>query len=342
VVVVPIARGVALFLGAFTLLNRYGARRTPGFDANAWWIAIGFLPAAVSGILLAFAAILLVTWTFRPRCGRWRLRTTLAALGLLLVAALDNCVDFYRVWDGGEIDPWLPLPLSLVVVLVLGWLMVVVARSSAVPGMTAAPAKTATSSSGGSRGARAAVAAAAFVACAIVFPLLQFGFFGKTDYRRPADAAVVLGAQVHGDGRPSTSLNDRVMTAVDLYREGMVGTLVMSGGVGESGYNEAEVMRDMAVAEGVPAAAIIVDGQGVTTQATVDGTMTIFGRQGFDRVIAVSHFYHLPRIKLTYARAGRDVLTVPARKTGEVAQTPRIAAREIAGFWVYYLRAVLR
>jgi hypothetical protein len=37
--------------------------------------------------------------------------------------------------------------------------------------------------------------AIAFVASALVFPLAQIATFGMTDYRRPADVIVVLGAK---------------------------------------------------------------------------------------------------------------------------------------------------
>ncbi len=56
------------------------------------------------------------------------------------------------------------------------------------------------------------------------------------------------------------------------------------------------------------------------------------------RVIAVSNFYHLPRVKLTYQRAGIDVLTVPAKDTRTMVQLPYNMAREVAALWIYYLR----
>jgi hypothetical protein len=55
-------------------------------------------------------------------------------------------------------------------------------------------------------------------------------------------------------------------------------------------------------------------------------------------VLAVSHFYHLPRIKLAYQRAGLDVCTVPARQGRWLSQIPYNMAREVAAFWVYYVR----
>jgi vancomycin permeability regulator SanA len=176
----------------------------------------------------------------------------------------------------------------------------------------------------------------------LVFPLAQVLFFGRSDYRRPADAVVVFGAQVHEDGRPSTSLKDRMATAVELHEQGLAPYMVVSGAVGDSGYDEAEVMRDMAVAAGVPAERIVVDSGGVNTDATVADTVPIFDARGWTRVLAVSQFYHLPRVKLAYQRAGREVLTVPAGTSSPIPQTPTLVAREIPAFWLYYLRAVFR
>jgi hypothetical protein len=55
----------------------------------------------------------------------------------------------------------------------------------------------------------------------------------------------------------------------------------------------------------------------------------------------VSHFYHLPRIKLAYQRAGMEVRTVPARETYILAQIPYSMAREVVALWVYYLRPLV-
>ena len=102
-------------------------------------------------------------------------------------------------------------------------------------------------------------------------------------------------------------------TAVALYKDRLVKKVLVSGGVGDSGYNEALVMRDMAVKAGIRREDVIVDSSGVNTEATVRHSIPFFGAEPLPRVLAVSQFYHLPRIKLAYQRAGWDVLTVPAR-----------------------------
>jgi vancomycin permeability regulator SanA len=151
---------------------------------------------------------------------------------------------------------------------------------------------------------------------------------------------VVFGAEVHADGSPSFVLMDRMDTAIRLYKDRRVKRLVVSGAVGVSGYNEALVMRDMAVKAGVPRKDVVVDSAGVNTEATVRDTVPFFGGVGWRRIAAESDFYHLPRIKLAYARAGWNVLTVPAHSTHRIPQTPFLVLREVPAFWVYYLRAV--
>ena len=112
--------------------------------------------------------------------------------------------------------------------------------------------------------------------------------------------------------------------------------LVFSGGPGDGPVHETEAMRAMALRLGVPPTAIALDRAGLNTEATVRNT-TALATHG--RVLAVSEFYHLPRIKLAYQRAGCEVFTVPARPTHWLQAWPlRSVLREIPAFWAYYGR----
>jgi vancomycin permeability regulator SanA len=168
-------------------------------------------------------------------------------------------------------------------------------------------------------------------------------FVGTTDYRRPADAAVIFGARVYASGAPSPLLADRITTGVELYKAGLVPKLIMSGGDGADGFNEAQVMRGVAVADGVDPTAVLVDPAGVTTEATVANSMALLAPTGgvAPRVMAVSQAYHLPRVQLSFATAGIDVLTVPAADPIPIGEMPLLVAREVPAFWVYYLRVCL-
>jgi len=173
------------------------------------------------------------------------------------------------------------------------------------------------------------VARPAAVGCAAGGLLLAHLFtFGCTDYRRPADGIVVFGARVYADGTPSEALADRVRTGIDLYQQGYAGKLIFSGGGAEP-----QAMKRMALAAGVPEEAIVLDDRGLNTAATV---RNLRGR--FARVLAVSHYYHNARIKLTGRRFGVECATVPAKMTRRLAAEPRYIARECAAFAAYYLR----
>jgi vancomycin permeability regulator SanA len=323
-----VARGLSFFIGGFTLLSVVGAARSEALDANIWWVAVPFVPRLVSAGLLAAVGVAFIAYALAPRMRAWRRWPTLALFAFFAGVAVYNAVDFFLVWRAGEIAPRVPLPFSLVVALLLGFVTWAAARAPA-------PRRR--------RWAAAAVIVVIAAACIVLFPLAQVLFFGTTDYRRPAGIAVVFGAQVHAGGAPSTSLRDRMDTAVELYDEHLVHWILVSGGVGESGYNEALVMRQMAVRAGVPVDRVIVDSSGVNTEATVRHSLPFFGLAGDTPpdVLAVSQFYHLPRIKLAYARAGWDVLTVPAGTSTPIKETPYLVAREVPAFWVYYLRAIL-
>ncbi len=317
------ARVLAAWFGSLCVLNVLAGLRHPTFDPNIWWIDLRFLPKQGGQLLLLAVGALLVAHGLRPATGGRRRDASIVAVAVAGIVAAMNALAYYWIWDAGTIAPRSPVPLSLVI----GVLLALIAVSMIQP---AAPVD---------RRTALEVVAAMSLVFVIGLPLLQMAFFGTTDYRRPADAVVVFGARVRNDGAPSLTLANRVTTAAELYRDGLVDTVVMTGGIEPSGIDETIVMRDLAIQLGVPSDAIILDPGGVNTNASVANTVRIFRENGLDRVLAVSQFYHLPRIKLAYARAGVDAWTVPARTS--ITRTGAIVAREIPAFWLYYLRAVV-
>jgi SanA protein len=129
----------------------------------------------------------------------------------------------------------------------------------------------------------------------------------KTDAPK-ASAAIVFGAGLRRDGRPTTVLADRVRTAVDLYQAGRVPLLVMSGTV-RQGYDEPASMRSLAVELGVPEDAIVLDPSGDRTFETCLGTRRRFGS---GPVLLVSQHFHLPRALATCAGLGLEASGVAA------------------------------
>lgn len=151
----------------------------------------------------------------------------------------------------------------------------------------------------------AAVAAAGVVAPAVVMRATTASsrHAVDSDALRPADAALVLGARVWPDGRPSRFLRERVVVGVELYRRGLVERLLMSGaGLNKEGLDEPETMRRTALELGVPDADILTDPDGVNTWASARGAAA----RGLGSVIACSQEFHLPRSVWLCRQAGLD------------------------------------
>ncbi|AKT52873.1 hypothetical protein ADJ73_13945 [Arsenicicoccus sp. oral taxon 190] len=123
------------------------------------------------------------------------------------------------------------------------------------------------------------------------------------------DVAVVLGAGVLPDGRPSTYLASRLDRALELHRAGRAAVLVVSGAVvGDA--DEPRVMRHYLEQRGVDPRLVVEDREGVDTYATCRRARQVYGLR---RVALVSQAYHLPRA-LGIARAtGLDAIGVADR-----------------------------
>ena len=119
-----------------------------------------------------------------------------------------------------------------------------------------------------------------------------------------ADAALVLGARVWADGRPSRFLRERVVTGVRLYRRGLVDRIIVSGAQQDSsGHGEPAVMRRVAEAAGVPARDIVEDPLGVDTFSSCIRARDVYGVQS---VIVATQEFHLPRAVWLCERLGLE------------------------------------
>jgi vancomycin permeability regulator SanA len=316
---------LALFIGGFALLNILGGLRSAHFDANLWWIDLRTLPPVIATPLLVVSSICLLGFAVWPPRSIWGRGLTLGCVGALGAVAVANTAQFYALLSRGAVKPGVPIPLSLLVSAGLALILVALWRGPVLKRST--------------RNLLGTMAVA--FTCLAIFPLAQMFFFGKTDYRRPADAAVVLGARVYADGRLSDALADRVRTACQLYRDGLVRRLIFSGGPGDGAIHETEGMKRMAMQLGVKAEHIWLDKAGLNTQATVRNTGSVLAQWHASRILVISHAYHLPRVKLAYQREGWDVFTVPAKESYVLRQMPYNMAREVAALWVYYLRPLV-
>jgi vancomycin permeability regulator SanA len=137
---------------------------------------------------------------------------------------------------------------------------------------------------------------------------------GMADDLRPTDVGVVLGSKVELSGRPSARLAARLDRGASLYTAGVVRHLIVSGGTGVEGFDEAAVMRDYLVRKGVPVGAIIVDSAGADTDASARNCASLMKANGFKSVTVVTQYFHVPRTRLALRRYGiTDIGSAHAR-----------------------------
>ena len=125
----------------------------------------------------------------------------------------------------------------------------------------------------------------------------------------PRRVAIVFGAGLWRDGTPTPVLRDRVQTAANLYFDGKVEKLLMSGDNTTVEYNEPEAMRQYALGLGVPDEDIVLDYAGRRTYDTCYRARDIFR---VDSVILVTQDFHLPRALYLCNMLGVDAVGVPA------------------------------
>jgi uncharacterized SAM-binding protein YcdF (DUF218 family) len=97
-------------------------------------------------------------------------------------------------------------------------------------------------------------------------------------------------------------------------------------------------MRARAVAAGVPGEAILLDEAGIDTARTVRNTAALMRREGLASALVVTHYYHEPRAKMLFDRAGVRAFTVPAKMQRRLYKEPYFIAREVGAYWNSFAR----
>lgn len=146
-----------------------------------------------------------------------------------------------------------------------------------------------------------------------VIVVLAVVVWGARDMARPADAIVVLGAAQYA-GRPSPVLKARLDHAVGLWKRGLAGRLVLTGGKGTGDtISEAAVGRRYAIKAGVADSAILLETDGRTTSASLAAVAQIMEEEQLERAILVSDPFHMLRLQIVAKRLGVKSVTSPTR-----------------------------
>jgi len=151
-----------------------------------------------------------------------------------------------------------------------------------------------------------------------------------------ADVAIVLGNRVYSDGSLASWTKGRVDKALELYQQGKIKTIFVSGGMGvEDHYPEGKAMKAYLLSNGVPDSAVIEDNEGANTYLTAVNFLKWNKERNYSSVVVVSQFYHITRSKYILKKVGFSGSVYSA--TSEVYNWKDITGtmREVPAFYKY-------
>jgi len=161
-----------------------------------------------------------------------------------------------------------------------------------------------------------------------------------------ADAIVVFGGGFGESGKAGGGTEERVQHASEAYRSGFAPHLIFSTGYLYS-FPEAESMRSLAMQQGVPADAIVLEQQATDTHQNVVFTRDLMRARGWRSALLVSSPYHMRRALLAWRREAPEIRVIPTpppksqfydHSRGMSVEQLRGIAHEYLAIAVYWLR----
>ncbi|MFC5050716.1 YdcF family protein [Rubritalea spongiae] len=118
---------------------------------------------------------------------------------------------------------------------------------------------------------------------------------GYSDDGSNADCAIVLGAAAYHT-KPSPVFQARIDHAIELYKDGRVKSLVLTGGYGKDAeFSESEVAYDYCVENGIPERDLFIEKKSQTTEQNIMEAQKLMRAENFDNALLVSDPWHLKR-----------------------------------------------
>lgn len=140
------------------------------------------------------------------------------------------------------------------------------------------------------------------------------------------EVALVLGTSERvSDGRLNVFFVNRMRAAYELYEEGKIEKILVSGDNGREDYNEPESMKNALVNLGVAEEDITLDYAGFRTLDSVVRAEEIFG---LDEMIIVSQKFHNERALFIARSRGLEAYAYNARSP-QFEMAPRVFVREV-------------
>jgi uncharacterized SAM-binding protein YcdF (DUF218 family) len=136
------------------------------------------------------------------------------------------------------------------------------------------------------------------IACALI---IYFSVPMNDTQQAQFDVILVLGNPAKSDGSIGPIARSRVLEAIRQYRAGVAPHLLMSGGAVKNHFVEAQVMLQFALSQGIPASALLAEGQSQNTIQNAYYSYKIMQTHDWSSVLVVSSPSHLRRASLIFS-----------------------------------------
>lgn len=156
-----------------------------------------------------------------------------------------------------------------------------------------------------------------------------------SDVDESIDCIVVLGASVYSDGTPSSMLQDRLDTAIEIYESNPSIPIIVSGYSSDEYYDEVASMKNYLLNQGVDSSLIVEDYYGFSTYDSIYQL-----KDEYESVVIVTQVYHLYRAMYIALELDIDAYGVACQDVVYDGQTTR-EVREVLARYKDYIYTMI-
>jgi len=310
-----VSRGAALGFSGLLVLNLLEVFVHSTSAVQNWFTRLDPLTQPVGITVLSMAATALLMFAMRPALPGpvW-----LASIGTVVVLAGFCGKELWQISQSVP-EPMrttaMARPLGIVMLLAVAGMGILLGNASSVRG-------------------RSSFLAILFSSILTIagFAVVTIQSGGVSDSLPSAPVPVILafGCPLDSDGKPSEELTDRVKTASGLLLEKQGDMLVFSGAHDAEFVSRNDAMQELATEAGVADSSIVMNPNVGNTAASIQFLESLPELKEDRRIIAVSHWYELSRIRLLARRSGLAVSAIAAEQEHALFNQNRLVAREVA------------
>jgi uncharacterized SAM-binding protein YcdF (DUF218 family) len=179
-----------------------------------------------------------------------------------------------------------------------------------------------------------------FIVLAIIYIIvnaISICRYSKIDEKCKADVAIVLGAATY-DGKVSPVYKERINHAIDLYVDGYVKKIIMTGAKAkDNSVSDANAAKQYAINKGVLAEDILIEEKSTITQENLSNAKIIMNKNDMKTAIIVSDPLHMKRSMLLAKDVGIKAYSSPTPTTKYISLKTKLPflARELF-FYIGY------